>query len=439
MNKIFAVIKREYLAAVRRKLFIFMTIFLPVLSAGLFLLPGFIMSRGLSDKRIAVLDGTGELGSAFTRVNDPSAAPKPRSRAQRNADLPQALKVEYVDRRGDADLADDAKPYLQRLSTDDKKTKLDAILVIPRDAITAPESKMTFYSRSSTDFLTQERLSRVANRSIRRMRLAAHGISDDTIEALTREVPVDSVQLSKTGEQKKGGEGNFIIGFLFAALLILPSFIHGVEMMRGVIQEKSDRVIEVLISSMSPTELLVGKVIGIGLVGLTQIAAWLAMTAILGTFGLAVAAVADINLAQFLRPMTFVYFVIFFILAYFTYVCVYAIAGAACNTDREAQQMIGPVSIVMMLPWFLMVAIITNPDSPLAVAFSMAPVFGPITMFVRTLVSEPPVWHILVSIAVSLATIAAFLWFTAKIFRVGILSYGKRPTIPELWRWLKVA
>jgi ABC-2 type transport system permease protein len=148
---------------------------------------------------------------------------------------------------------------------------------------------------------------------------------------------------------------------------------------------------------------------------------------------------AGINVMQWIHPATFVYFIVFFLLAYFTYVCIYAIGGAVCNSEKEAQQMIAPISMMMMLPWFLMVGIITNPDSSLAVGFSLAPVFGPITMFVRTLVSEPPMSHVFMSIGVSLATIAVFYWMTAKIFRVGILSYGKRPTIPELWRWVKLA
>ncbi|MEA2571334.1 MAG: type transport system permease protein [Acidobacteriota bacterium] len=440
MNKMFAVLKREYLTTVRKKMFVFMTIFVPVLMAALFLLPGLMVARGIGTKRVAVIDGTGELRSAFTRVND-QAKPDPKKplARRRGAELPQTIDVDYIDARGHANLKETSQPYLHRISSDDKATKLDAVLVIPPDAFEGPEAKMTFYSRASTDFFTQERLARVANKSIQLRRLSKRGIDADAVDALTREVPIDGVQVSKSGEEKKGGEGNFIIGFLFAALLILPSFVHGVEIMRGIIQEKTDRVVEILISSMSPTELLTGKVTGIALVGLTQISAWLLMTTILGSFGAATAMLAGFNLMQFLRPMVFVYFFVFFLLAYFTYVCVYAIAGAVCNTDKEAQQMIAPVSIIMMLPWFMMLAIITNPDSNLAVIFSMMPVFGPITMFVRTLVSDPPVWHILVSIAVSLVTIALFFKATAKIFRVGILSYGKRPTVPELWRWLKVA
>jgi ABC-2 type transport system permease protein len=209
--------------------------------------------------------------------------------------------------------------------------------------------------------------------------------------------------------------------------------------MRGIIQEKTDRVVEVLVSSMSPTQLLVGKILGVALVGLTQITVWIIMAAVVGSFGIATAAMAGENLLQLLRPATFAYFAIFFVLAYLTYVCIYAIGGAICNSEKEAQQLIAPITMIMMLPWFLLVGIITNPDSNLSVGFSLAPVFGPMTMYVRTLVADPPLWHIAVSILVSIATIAAFFWITAKIFRVGILSYGKRPTIPELWRWLKVA
>ncbi len=261
----------------------------------------------------------------------------------------------------------------------------------------------------------------------------------EALDKLTRNVPVDAVQLSRSGEQKKGGELNFLIGFVFAALLIIPSLVYGLEIMRGIIQEKTDRVVEILISSMSPRQLLTGKITGVALVGLTQVSVWIVAGLALATFTAASAAAAGFNLTQFLRPMVFVYFAIFFLLAYFTFVCVYAIGGAICNTEKEAQQLIAPISMIMMLPWFLMFAIITSPDSSMSVGFSLAPVFGPITMFVRTLVSEPPVWHILASIAISLATIFVFFWATAKIFRLGILSYGKRPTIPELWRWLKVA
>jgi len=441
MNKMFAVIKREYLQAVRKKMFIFMTLFFPVLMAALFILPGLMVARGLGGKKVAVIDGTGALQSSFSHHIEPAVPDPKKALSGRNrGELPQSIDVEYVPANSQASLTAAAKPYFDRLNADkDSGKRLDAVLLIPSNAFEGEDAKMTYYSRSSTDLFSQERLASVANRAIQRQRLAARGINPDVIDTLTREVPVDSVQLSRSGEQKKGSEANFIVGFIFAALLIIPSFIYGLETMRGIVQEKSERIVEVLVSSMSPRELLTGKILGVAAVGLTQVTVWLTLIAAVGTFGAASAMMAGFNVSQFLRPMVFVYFALFFILGYLTFVCVYAIAGAACNTDKEAQQLVAPIQMLMMVPWFVMFAIITNPDSSFSVALSLMPVYGPITMFVRTLVSEPPVWHVLLSIGVSIVTILVFFYVTAKIFRVGILSYGKRPTIPELWRWLKVA
>jgi ABC-2 type transport system permease protein len=428
MRKMVAVFKREYLSSVRKKMFIFMTLFFPVLMAAIFFIPMIVMARTLGGKAVTVIDGTGQLHDAFARGN------KARSR-----DLPATLNIEYANASG-KDVDAFAKPYLGRLSAGSHAERpLDALLIVPAGVISAPKAKMTFYSRAATDVITQQILAGAANHEIQRQRLAARGIKADELDALTRNVPVEGVQLSRTGEQKKGGEANFMFAFLLAGLLIIPAFVYGLEIMRGIVQEKNDRVVEVLISSMSPRELLTGKIAGVAAVGLTQVSAWLLILVIAGSVGAATALAAGINVFQFLKPITFVFFLIFFILGYLTYVCVYAVAGAACNSDKEAQQLMAPIQMVMMLPWFLMFPIITNPDSSLAVGFSLSPVFGPVTMFARTVASEPPMWHILLSIAISIATIALFFWGTAKIFRVGILSYGKRPTIPELWRWLRVA
>jgi ABC-2 type transport system permease protein len=443
MSKLFAVLKREYLQAVRRKMFVVMTLLMPVLMSGAIILPSFLMARGLGEKNVAVLDGTGQLQPAFTRTMQPEVPGVKESvaRGRRRApELPQTLKVDYVDVHADADLTSAAKPYLDRLNADRKAAnRLDAVFLIPHDAIDGEDAKLTFYSRSATDIMTQERLASATNRAIQRLRLRARGIDAASLDAITRQVPSEGVQLSRSGQQTKGGELNILLGFVFALLLLMPSFVYGLEIMRGIIQEKNDRVVEVLVSSMTPRQLLTGKVLGIALVGLTQITVWLIVAALVGTFAGSVASMAGMNVMQFLRPIVFLYFFVFFILAYLTYVCIYAIAGAICNSDREAQQLIAPISMLMMLPWFFIVAIITNPDSTLAVGFSLSPVFGPLTMFVRACVSEPPVTHILISIAVSIVTIFTFFWATAKIFRVGILSYGKRPTIPELWQWLKIA
>jgi ABC-2 type transport system permease protein len=436
MNKMWAVLKREYLQAVRRKMFIIMTFLMPLLMAALFFLPGRLMMRGLGEKKIAVLDATGSLRETFTKGE--TSAKRDAASSPTGSEMAGQLTIDYVDKRGDEGLAVTAKPYLERLQGE-KTQRLDGVLLIPAQALLNSKARLTFYSRSATDFVTQERLTSIANHGLQRFRLAGRGLPPEEIDQVMSSLRVDAVQLSKTGQQKKGGAASFLIGFMLTALLLIPSFVYGLEIMRGIIQEKTDRVVEVLISSMTPSQLLVGKILGVAAVGLTQIGVWLVMAGAAGLFVGTAATFAGVDVLQYLHASFFVYFVVFFLLAYLTYVCAYAIGGAACNSEREAQQLIMPITMIMMLPWFLMAAIITNPDSMLTVAFSLAPVFGPLTMFVRTLVGDPPMTHILFSIVVSIATISGLMWITQKIFRVGVLSYGKRPTIPELWRWVKVA
>ncbi|HEX7419633.1 MAG TPA: ABC transporter permease [Thermoanaerobaculia bacterium] len=440
MKKLIAVFKREYLSAVRKKMFIVMTFLLPLLMGGFMYVVIGVASRGLGVKKVAVIDGTGALRETFSKpVVAGDNTPKTSAPVKRPRRASSLLDLQYVDAHSQTDLDAATKPYLSRLSSDDKNVRLDGVFVIPSQALDNSEAMLKYYSRSATDFVSESQLSSMTNEAVQRKRLAGLGMSDTQLDRVMKSLKVDAVQISKSGEQKKGGAQNFVIGFVLTALLFIPSFIYGLEVMRGIIQEKTDRVVEVLISSMSSTQLLVGKILGVAAVGLTQITVWFLMAGIAGTFGAAVASVAGEGVMQLVRPATFVYFAIFFILAFLTYVCIYAIGGAVCNSEKEAQQMIAPITMTMMLPWFLLSIIITNPDSNLAVGMSLAPVFGPLTMYVRTLVAEPPMWHILLSIAVSICTIAAFFWLTAKIFHVGILSYGKRPTIPELWRWLKVA
>jgi len=434
MNKMLAVLKREYLAGVRKKMFIVMTLIFPLFLGGVFYIPIIMMSKGLGEKTVAVVDGTGVLQETYAKSDDISKAIDDREASS-------SMHIEYIDAKGKADVDAAAKPSLDRMTETGArdKSKLDAVLVVPAKALDSSDVEVKFYSRSAADIITQERLASMTNRGIHAHRLAERGINADEATKILASAKVKSVQLSKSGEEKKGGGGNLIAGLLLTGLFMFPSFIYGLEIMRGIIQEKNDRVVEVLISSMTPKQLLTGKILGTALIGLTQVTAWLLMASVAAGFLGAAASEAGMNLVRFLHPMMFVYFAIFFILAYLTYVCIYAIAGASCNSDKEAQQLIAPISMLMMLPWFLVGVLITNPDSSLAVAFSLAPIFGPMTMFLRTLVADPPLWHIAVSVAVSIVTITLFFRVTAKIFRVGILAYGKRPTIPELWRWLKLA
>jgi len=429
MTKTLAVFRREYLQSVRKKSFIIMTFAMPLLMSLIMAIPAAIVRRGVTEKRVLVVDGTGKLGGVATA----------QSMSPREAQINQAAKmtIEYVAAPGDSDKV--ATPYINTLSQQGKETTADAVVVIPPDAITNSDAKIIYYSRSAADLIVQERISRRTNKELQPVRLTMRGVNGADVDRVLTDSRIDAVQVSKTGERKRGGEMNLAVGFVFAALLVIPIFIYGIEIMRGIVQEKTDRVVEVLISSMSATELLTGKIAGVAAVGLTQLAIWIVMANLLASVGVAAAYMAGMNILQFLRPEVFAYFFLFFLLGYLLFVCVYAIGGAASNTERDAQQLVAPLVMVMMLPWFLLVPIITAPDSTLAMWLSMIPLFAPITMFVRILISEPPLWQIAVSILLTIALIILLLNIAAKIFRVGILAYGKRATVPELWRWLKRA
>ena len=445
MKKLWAVFKREYIQTVRKKSFIILTILAPFLMAGLMLFPALIASRGFGEKKVAVLDATGRLReaiegaerSAGARSTGPARKSSSLKRDRRD-EIPLKIRTQYVSIEG-IDARESVKPYIARLNGDDKERALDGVFVIPADAFADRALKLTYYSRSSTDLIGQERLGRIVNRALARSRLEDKGLDPAEVDGLLEELSVDAIQVSKSGAETKGGRMNFFVGLVFVMLILIPVAIYGQEIMRGIIQEKTERIVEILVSSMSPMELLSGKILGMAAVGLTQIAVWMAMASLLAVFSTAMMSASGANIGQFLRPAVAAYFLIFFILAYLIYVCVYAVAGAIVNSEKEAQQVVAPVILLLMAPWFLIMPIIMNPDSTMATVLSLIPVYTPITMFVRVLVSEPPFWQVLLSITLSIVTIVGMLWVTAKIFRLGLLSYGKRPTIPELWRWLKVA
>ena len=443
MNRAFPVLKREYLEVVRKKSFIVLTLLMPFLMAGMMFLPALLAVRGVAGKTIAVVDGTGLLATAFADEAEPAVPdnlPKHLREAARSAPRPGGkLRFDYVAAGGDVVAA--AEPLLERLQQGGKAGggALDGVVVIPPGVFEDAEVALTYYSRSSADFMTQERLGSIVNRAVTHRRLAERGIAAADADRMLRRVRIEGVKLSRSGEQTAGGELNFLIGLFFMIMLMLPTFAYGQEVMRGIVQEKTERVVEILISSVSPMALLSGKILGLAAVGLTQVAVWFGLAAFAGLYVGAAAAAVGFNLLGFLTARVVLSFLVFYVLGYLMFVCVYAVGGAVSNSEKEAQQFMAPIMIVTMIPWILIMPIMQNPDSRLAVGLSLVPFFAPFAMFMRVLVGEPPLWQIVVAVALAAAMIVGLFWATAKIFRVGILSYGKRPTLAELWRWLKVA
>lgn len=441
MRKLWAVLKREYRETVRKPSFLIMTVLAPFLMGALMLVPALLATRGLGERKVAVLDGTGRLRAAVEALAGEAPGERSAFARGRGTNAPTGRIVpEYVD-LFTVDPKNAVGPYLERLSLErtPKERRLDGVLLVPADAFERPLTHLTYFSRSAADLLAEERLGRAVNRALQRERLAARGLPPSELELILAPLPVETVQVTKSGQERRGGEGSFVLAMLFLALLFIPSLVYGQEVMRGVIQEKTDRVVELLVSSMTPMELLSGKILGMAAIGLTQMAVWVTMGGSLAVAGLSEARSAGFDLSTVLRPSIAVWFVVFFLLSYLVTVGVYAAGGAIVNSEKEAQQVLTPVMFVFLVPWFLMMPILTNPDSTLSVVLSLVPIYTPMTMFIRLLVSEPPAWQVALSLVLSVATIAGLMKASAKVFRAGLLATGKRPTIPEIWRWLKEA
>jgi ABC-2 type transport system permease protein len=211
--------------------------------------------------------------------------------------------------------------------------------------------------------------------------------------------------------------------------------------MLGVLEEKNSRVVEVIVSAIHPVALMIGKLLGICLVGLTQLGLWLGAAAALTAPGV-VATLAFLPEGlevPTLGPVIVLHFLLLFLVGYFFYATFYAMLGAAFNSAQEAQQLAWIAVIFVVAPWVFFVPVLNDPDSTLAVVTSLIPVFTPFLMMLRIAVKMPPTWQILLGYFLTLALCAAMIWLAARIYRVGILMYGKKPSLRELWRWVRYA
>jgi ABC-2 type transport system permease protein len=251
--------------------------------------------------------------------------------------------------------------------------------------------------------------------------------------------PVDMSTLEiKGGRESKGpGETKFFAGFAVAMMLYFMLIFHGMAVMRSVLEEKTSRVMEVMLSSVSAKELMAGKILGVGAVGLTQTAIWVILALAINS----PAAAASKDLRELIASSSgiILWLPIYFVLGFLLYSGMYAALGAAVNSDQEAQQLQFFVTMPLIIPIIIMWMIIRQPDSAVSVWLSMVPFFSPILMTVRMAMHTPPIWQIALSIGILLATMYLILAISSRIYRIGILMYGKRPTLPEIVKWVKYA
>jgi ABC-2 type transport system permease protein len=254
---------------------------------------------------------------------------------------------------------------------------------------------------------------------------------------LSRNVEFTKTAISEKGNEKNS-EGVFIASFIISLMIYVTLMIYGQQILSAVVEEKETRIAEILFSSAKPFELMMGKLVGVGLAGLTQLAIWIISALVLVGVVSTNMSAAGVNFAvPDITPLTVVCFFIFFLLGFFIYATVYALIGAMVTSVQEGGQFAMLPMMFLAVGYIISISIVRDPNSSLAFWASIAPFLAPITMPVRILAETPPLWQIGLSILLNALTIAFLVWLAARVYRIGMLMYGKRATIPEVFKWIR--
>jgi ABC-2 type transport system permease protein len=317
--------------------------------------------------------------------------------------------------------------------------ELDGFLVLPADV--AAGGRVIYRGANASSSVDMAVLEHSLRTTIVAARAHALGLSAEQARALLAPVPFDARQATEAGAEVSGGVV-FAVAYTVALLLYMGILLYGVTVMRSVIVEKSSRVMEVVVACARPWDLMLGKVLGIGMLGLTQLGVWIGIAAVTASFrGPLLARLGGADAASLALPAIgagqLACVVLFFLGGYFLYASIFAALGAANESERDAQQAQMPVMMVLVLASLCLPVISGAPRDPLAVVLTTIPFFSPILMPMRVLLSPVPAWQIALSLATLLGSVLFALWCATRIFRVGILMYGKRSTLRELARWVR--
>ena len=416
--------KREYLARLRSKGFWISTIALPVMMAAWAVLPSLMVAKAKTSQKLAVVDRTHEVAGLLRETLDDLAK---RTAGQVSFDL------EVVEPETDT--------AAQRAALDQRVLDEEIAAWVWIDPEMLAENRVEYHAQSVSNFITQQALTGALSVAVQQVRLVASGYDPEIVAELSSSIDLETVRISAEGSRPEGGLGGFALAFAVFMMLYITTLIYGQQVMLGVLEEKSSRVVEVLLSTVDPLDLMAGKIVGIGLAGLTQLGIWFSLAAVL-TAPAVVAAMAFLPAGTelpTLPPILVLHFFLLFILGYFFYATFYAMIGSAFNNPQEAQQMASLAVIFVVLPWIFFLPILNDPDSTLAVVTSLIPIFTPFLMVLRIAVKMPPTWQILLGYFLTTALCGGMIWLCARIYRIGILMYGKKPSLRELWRWIRYA
>jgi ABC-2 type transport system permease protein len=420
MRRTWLIIKREYLTGVRTKGFIITTILLPALGAGFFGLIIFIVNHPSSQSvRLAIVD---EAGGMTPSIADGLKAKLPNGQTKINI-------VQSIDGPSDPAAVQD------RLRGQIISGALDAYLLVPRDTKQAVE----LHARNSGNFAVLGTLSSAVNGALILRRLRARGIHVDDPNEITDTADLKVIRVSKNGESVERGQ-TIGVSIALVILLYVSLVSYGILTMRSVLEEKTTRTMELLVSSVRPFELLAGKITGLAGMAFTQMLIWCVCLGLLVSYGavMSAATAGDSPLSGIHIPASLLaYAVIFFLGGYLLYSAMFAAIGSACSSEQDAQQLqwlaMGPLVFTMCIYSL----VLSDPSGEISTVLSEIPFFSPVLMPLRLSLQTPPFWQVGLSIVLLFLTTIGAIYASGKIYRAGVLMYGKRPTLPEMVRWLR--
>jgi ABC-2 type transport system permease protein len=434
MNKVFAIIRREFVERVRTRSFLIGTVLVPAIFAALGVLPEMLLKRETRTRRVVILDAAqGRIASrvdsalASQRIG-PDSIPRYAITHIQAAGRLEALRDSVVGMIGRRDGEADAP---------------DGIIILTDEGIET--GKVLYLGADVTSFRHVNTLERVLEPLLRDERLTRRSADSALKAAAAIRLRLEAQKVTEGKLTGESGETSFVLAYAVDMFMYISLLLYGVQVLSSVIEEKTNKIVEVLISSLSPFELLLGKVLGVGAVGLLQLGIWSGTGFYLASmFGSrSGGGTEDVVQAGFQMPNVTADLIgvvlLFFLLGFFLYAALYAAVGSMCSTQQEAQQTATPVTMIIVLGMIFMFSLVNEPSGNLARIMTFIPFFTPLVVPVRYAISPLHPGEVLLGVVVMVLGIVAVVWVGARIYRVGILSYGKKPSIRELWRWIRTA
>lgn len=421
-EKLLLIIQREYLTRLRSKIFIVTTILAPVVMILLLVLPTLIQTMSADRQRqFLVYDETGEVAKELVAIDSVYY--------QVTSYSPEELRSRLMD------------------------GAVEGYLLIPHEILDG-QGKVTFYHGGTAGMTVTSRIRSDVQQIIRDIRLDRIDTPAEVRSILADRVLTENLTLTAEGTEEADSGFSMLLGFIMGFIIYGAMFGYGAVIMRSVMEEKTSRIVEIIASSVRPFELLMGKVTGVALLGLTQFAIWAAAGATImavagpvlalfmgGGSGAEQPAEAATDAAAFsmpsIDPILWIGFVLFFLLGFLIYSSLFAAVGSAVDQESDSQQLQMPIIMLIIIPLMFLFPVSDDPASTLSVVLSMVPFFAPILMPVRMAVLQIPFWQLGGTILLMILTFVVLIWMSARIYRTGILMYGKKASFRELWKWLR--